>query len=420
MTPSDGNGTPTLRLEDYVPYVGEEVVAQIRQLARQLDGARVVHVNSTKQGGGVAELLSRLVPLMNDAGLNAEWLTIDGPEVFFEGTKTLHNALHGVPVGRLDPELPQVYHKVIVENAASLNLNADFVIIHDPQPLGLVIYRPSEHSTWIWRCHIDVANADMHAWSFVKPYIDAFDACVLHVPQYVRGDLLLPQYIMPPFIDPLSDKSCDLSQEVIDGVLERHGISRERPFILQVSRFDRLKDPLGAFNAYEMVKRTIDVGFVFVGNFAPDDPEAKEVLQEVLEAAEKIPDTIVIVNPEDNDTTVNALQSSADVVIQKSLREGFGLVVTEAMWKSRPVVAGDTGGIAFQIVDGASGFLVQTVEGAAFRLRQLLSNPPLAEAMGAEAHQRVRGTFLPPHYLRNWLCVLLAARDHGSGITSLP
>jgi trehalose synthase len=356
---------------------------------------------------------------MNDIGLDAEWLTIEGPEVFFEGTKTIHNALHGVSVGEIAPETFEVYNKVILENASRLNLAADFVIIHDPQPLGLVSLRGSERSNWIWRCHIDVADADVRAWAFLKPFIDAFDACVLHVPQYVRSDLLIPQYIMPPFIDPLADKSRDLPDDVIAAVLLKHKISDERPFILQVSRFDRLKDPLGSLRAYEMVKRSIDVGFVFCGNFAPDDPEAVGVLHELQEAAAKIPDTIVIVNPDDNDITVNALQSSAAVVIHKALREGFGLVVTEAMWKSRPVVGGDTGGIAFQIVDGVSGFLVHTVEGAAHRLRHLLSTPPMARAIGEEARLRVQSTFLPPHYLRNWLGVLLGVREPGGGVTML-
>jgi trehalose synthase len=405
-------------LEEYIPFVGEEVVEEVLLLARHLQGARIKHINSTFQGGGVAELLNCLVPLMNEVGLEAEWQVMEAPDEFFGVTKRFHNALHGVPE-EITPEMLDIYNKVSLENANKLSLDADFVVVHDPQPLGLAMFRDTERAKWIWRCHIDVAQADLRAWAFLTPFIDRFDAAVFHIPQFLRPDLLIPQYTIPPFIDPLSGKNRDLQDAEIQGILERHHISREQPFILQVSRYDRLKDPVGALRAYQMVKRSTDVGFVFLGNFAPDDPEGREVSEEVLEAAYRSRDTTIIVNAEENDLTVNALQRAAKVVLQKSIREGFGLVVTEAMWKAKPVVGGDTGGIAFQISDGVNGFLVQTVEGAAYRLNHLLSNPLLAQTMGQEARRRVNGAFLPPHCLRNWLSMLLWVRNSGTGTSIL-
>jgi trehalose synthase len=406
------------RLDEYAPFVGADVIEQIRLMARHLEGARVQHINSTKLGGGVAEILSRLVPLMNEIGLETDWTVLEGPETFFGVTKAFHNALHGFPA-EITPEMLELYREVIAENSSKVESDADFVIVHDPQPLGLVDFRTNRKAHWIWRCHIDVSQADLLVWTFLKPFIERYDVAVFHIPQFVRRDLIIPQYIITPVIDPLSGKNRDLPAETIDEVLQRHQIPSDRPFILQVSRFDRLKDPFGALRAYQRVKRSIDVGFVFMGNFAPDDPEGRQVAREVVEEAESLPDATVIVNAQDNDITVNALQRSATVVLQKSFREGFGLVVTEAMWKSRPVVGGDTGGIAFQVIDGVTGFLVQTEDGAVYQLRQLLSNPPLAASLGAEAHRRVQSTFLLPHYLRNWLSVLLNFRYPGRGVTVL-
>ena len=406
------------RLEDYIPFVGEEIVEQIVLMASHLQGAKVQHINSSHFGGGVAEILNHLVPLMNDVGLETKWTVIEGPEVFFDLTKNIHMALHGASA-EIDPEMSRVYRKVMLENAAKIQIDADFVIIHDPQPLGLVRFRSDDKAQWIWRCHIDVSQADRQVWGFLKPFIDRFDAALFHIPQFLRTDLSVPQYIVPPFIEPLSDKNRELVPEVVERVLERYQIPKDRPFILQASRFDRLKDPIGALEAYAAVRRSLDVGFVMVGNFAPDDPEGKVVLEEVVEVARRIPDAIIIPNPEDNDVTVNALQRAASVVLQKSVREGFGLSVTEAMWKAKPVVGGDTGGIAFQVIDGVNGFLVQTVEGATYRLRQLLSNPPLAQLIGQEAHRRVRTAFLPPYALRNWLCVLSSVRNPDRGVSVL-
>ena len=410
--------TTQTRLDEFVPFVGEEIIDQIRLMARHLKGARVQHISSTKTGGGVAEILSRLIPLMNEVGLETEWSILQGTEEFFDVTKGFHNALHGEP-HEMSPEISRLYRRVMTENEHLIQHDADFIIVHDPQPLGLVDYRSNERPNWIWRCHIDVSQADLGVWGFLKPFIDRFDAAIFHIPQFLRQDLVVPQYIVPPFVDPLSDKNRGLPEETIQRVLQRYEISQGKPLILQVSRFDRLKDPFGALRAYEMVKRSIDVGFAFVGNFAPDDPEGEEVSQEVVEAAASIPDATIIVNPEDNDITVNALQRAATVVLAKSIREGFGLVVTEAMLKDKPVIGGDTGGIAFQIIDGVTGFLVQTVEGSAYRLRQLLANRPMAQLMGWEARLRVQSTFLPPHYLRNWLCILLGFRAGGNGVTVL-
>ncbi len=407
------------RLDDYIPFVGEEVIDQIRLMVRSLRGAHLQHVSSTRTGGGVAEILSRVVPLMNDMGLKTEWTVIDAPDAFFDATKSFHNALHGVAED-ITPDMFRIYREVMKENASKINKDADYIIIHDPQPMGLIEDRPNDRAKWTWRCHIDVAQADLRVWAFLKPYLDLFDAAVFHIPQFLRRDLFIPQYLIPPFIDPLSDKNRDLRPEEIQTVLDRYNISSDKPFILQASRFDWLKDPMGTLRAYEMVKRSTDVAFVFVGNVAPDDPEGRVVCEEVVKAAEALPDTTVIVNPEDNDITVNALQRAAALVIQKSLREGFGLSITEPMWKAKPVVGGDTGGISYQVIDGVTGFLVQTAEGAAYRMRQLLSNPPLAELMGQEARLRVKGTFLPPHYLHNWLGLLLGFQYPERGVSVLP
>lgn len=408
----------SIRLQDYAPYVGDEVIRQCRLLARRLGGARIQHISSTRTGGGVAEILSRLVPLMDDVGLDVDWTVIDGSDEFFEVTKTFHNALHGAPAS-ISPDMFKIYRRTTSENLSKVRGDVDFIIVHDPQPLGLVEVRNGHPAHWIWRCHIDVAQADQRVWAFLKPYIDRFDAAIFHIPQFLRQDLIVPQYIISPFIDPYSDKNRELSQDVIQGVLERFGIPQDKPFVLQASRFDRLKDPLGSLRAYQTVRRTVDINFVFVGNFAPDDPEGAEVSGELVQAAKSVPGTYVIVNPDDNDITVNALQRAAAVVLQKSIREGFGLSVTEAMWKAKPVIGGDTGGIAYQIIDGVNGFLVRTVEGAAYRLRQVLSNPPLAQLTGQEANRRVRTTFLPPYYLRSWLCVLLSFVHASRGVTVL-
>jgi trehalose synthase len=406
------------RLDDYIPFVGEGVITQIRLMSEYLQGLRVQHINSTRLGGGVAELLTRLVPLLNELGIRTEWSVIEGTEDFFTVTKHFHNALHGSE-SLVSPEMLDVYSQTIKTNADRIDKDADVIIIHDPQPLGLVDFRSATQAHWIWRCHIDVSQADLRVWGFLKPFIDQFDAAVFHIPQFLREDLFIPQFLIPPFIDPLSDKSRDLPEETVRAVLDRHQIATDKPFILQVSRFDRLKDPLGALKAYEIVKRSIDVAFVYVGNFAPDDPEGRVVADEVLEAASALPDTTVIVNAEDNEIVVNALQRAAAVVMQKSQREGFGLVVTEAMWKNRAVVGGDTGGISYQIIDGVTGYLVHTIEGGAYRLRQILSNPPLAKLMGQEARHRVQSVFLLPHYLRNWLGVLLSFKYPGRGVTML-
>ncbi|MCK4308013.1 glycosyltransferase [candidate division WOR-3 bacterium] len=407
-----------VKLEDYIPLVGEATIEEIKLLAQQLKGARIQHINSTKTGGGVAEILNQLVPLMNEIGLEVEWDVIEGTEEFFDLTKSFHVALHGART-RITQKMFQIYKKMQVVNQEKIDKNADFVILHDPQPLGLSEFRQREKSKWIWCCHIDISEADTRVWRFLSPLVDLVDGAIFHIPQFTKADLDIPQYVMPPFIDPFSDKNRDLRESEIYKFLKKYGFSTDERFILQVSRFDKLKDPLGALQAFKIVQKSFNVPFVYIGNFAPDDPPGKRVYEEFVQEANKIPGVKVIANPDPNDLVVNAFQRSASVVLQKSIREGFGLVVTEAMWKKQAVIGGDTGGIRYQIVDEATGFLVNTVEGAAFWTRQLLSNPKLATLLGEQAYDRVRANFLPPHYLRHLLCVLLSAKHPGRGVTCL-
>ena len=405
-------------LEDYIPLVGKTTIEEIKFLAQQLKGTRIQHINSTRTGGGVAEILNQLVPLMNEIGLDTKWTVIEGTEEFFDITKSFHFALHGART-RITQKMFQIYKKMQVANQEKIDKDADFVIIHDPQPLGLSQFRQNQKSKWVWCCHIDISEADTRVWRFLSPFVDLVDSAIFHIPQFTKQDLDIPQYVMPPFIDPFSDKNRELTQAEIHKFLKKYSIPVDERFILQVSRFDRLKDPLGALRAFKIVQKSFKVPFVYMGNFAPDDPPGKRVYEEFIQEAQGIPGVKVIVNPDPNDLVVNAFQRGAYVVLQKSIREGFGLVVTEAMWKKRPVIGGNTGGIRYQIVDEATGFLVNTVEGAAFWIRWLLSNPKLATLLGKQAYNRVRANFLPPHYLRNLLCVLLAVKHPGRGIDYL-
>ncbi len=407
-----------IKLEDYIPLVGESLVMEIKLLAQQLKGARIQHINSTKTGGGVAELLNQLIPLMNEVGLETNWTVIEGTEEFFDLTKSFHVALHGTKT-RITQKMFQFYKKTQIANREKIDKNADFVILHDPQPLGLSEFRQKGKNKWIWCCHIDISEASIRLWRFLSPLVDLVDGAIFHIPQFTKADLDIPQYVMPPFIDPFSEKNKDLTKVEISKYLKKYGFSINEQFILQVSRFDKLKDPLGALQAFKIVQKSFDIPFVYIGNFAPDDPPGERVYKEFIQEANKVPGVTVIANPDPNDLVVNAFQRSASVVLQKSIREGFGLVVTEAMWKKKAVIGGNTGGIRYQIIDEKTGFLVNTVEGAAFWSRQLLSNPKLATLLGEQAYNRVKSNFLLPHYLRHLLCVLLSTKHPGRGVTYL-
>lgn len=392
-------------LAAYEPVVGASELEQILLLAKPLAGKRVQHLSSTSVGGGVAELLARLTPLMQEVGLEAEWDVMRGGPEFFAVTKSFHNALHGV-FEEVLPEDYRTYQATIRDNVPVVDEAADFVVTHDPQAAGLVEgRRPSPKQRWLWRCHIDLSESDPRVWGFLRPYVERHDASIFHLASYGK-DLLMPQILLTPAIDPLDEKNRELPEEEVEATLEACGIDRRRPIILQVSRFDRLKDPLGVIEAYRLVRRWRDCQLVLAGGSAEDDPEGEEVLAEVREEAKGDPDIHVLALPPSAHRTINALQRGATVVVQKSVREGFGLVVTEAMWKGKPVVGSYVSGIRAQILDGVNGYLARTTAGTAFRIRELLANPRLAHRLGEAARGYVQENFLITRYLRNWLLAL--------------
>jgi len=385
----------------------------MRALAKGLHGARVVHVNSTKSGGGVAELLNRIVPLQKELGLDVEWEIIEGKSDFFVTTKNIHNALQGAPVTLSEP-MWKVYEETNRANAEMLEdklKEADFVFIHDPQPAALINHFPQRSAKWIWRCHIDVSIPQPSVWRRLERTISRYDASIFSLAQFAQA-LPHPQYLITPSIDPLSEKNIDLPQEETEAVFDRFNLDRKKPLILQVSRFDRFKDPLGVIEAYKTVKSFQEsVQLVLAGGGASDDPEGGTVLGEVLEAAKDDPDIHILELPPTANRTINALQRAAEVVLQKSLREGFGLTVTEALWKYKPVVGGDTGGIRLQVIDRFNGFRVRTPEGAALRIRYLLHHHGKAKRMGQNAHNFVKDNFLITQQVRNYLALMMSLKE---------
>jgi trehalose synthase len=391
-------------LNDYERIVGKDVINQIYRLAENIKSKKLLHINSTKIGGGVAEILNRLVPLMNELGIQTSWEVIKGDQRFFEITKSLHNALQGTKI-LLKKEMLDYYININEENAKKLNLEGDVIFIHDPQPAGLIRHKKNV-GRWVWRCHIDVSKPERNAWKFIKSFVSQYDASIFSLPNFAQN-LSHPQYIIHPSIDPLSDKNINLSDKEIDTILERFKIDREKPIILQVSRFDRFKDPLGVIEAYKNVKKYIDCQLILAGGGATDDPEGEEVLNEVMERGSDDKDIHILHLPPNSNREINALQRGADIVVQKSLKEGFGLTVTEAMWKGKPVVGGGVGGITNQIIDYRTGFLIHSIEGAAYRIRYLLNRPELARRIGSIAKEYVRRNFLITRHIRDYLFIMI-------------
>ena len=392
-------------LADYTHIAGKPLIERIRELAAPLEGKRVLHVSATAFGGGVSEILYTMVPLMRDIGLDAHWHVILGREEFFNVTKLMHNSLQGDEQSISDEQW-EVFEAYNAMNAQSLEEGWDVIIIHDPQPAGLHANAPGAAKHWIWRCHIDLSTPNRKTLERLLPLIRDYDASVWHLQQYVPVDLdggLVR--IVPPAIDPLSPKNMALSPEDAAFVCDQFGIDVERPLICQVSRFDPWKDPIGVIDAYRMVREEVpEVQLALVGSMATDDPEGWEFFHETFRHADGDPD-IKILNNLNNvgAIEVNAFQSQADVVMQKSLREGFGLTVTEALWKGRATVGGNVGGIPLQIEDGITGFLVSSPEEAAERTVTLLRDPGLAKYMGRAGKERAREHFLTPRLLRDWL-----------------
>jgi trehalose synthase len=405
------------RLSEYEPIVGSETVDQLRRLAEHLGRRSLVHVNSTRIGGGVAELLQQIVPLWNELGIDTRWEVIEGDQSFFEVTKAMHNALQGFRVNITEAMLKH-YLEINLENALRLNFDADFVVVNDPQPAYLIQHARSHAKRWIWRCHIDVSKPDRRVWRFLRGAVSQYDASIFSMPNFAQR-LSHPQYLVHPAIDPLSEKNRDLSPEEIQAVMDRLDVERDKPIILQVSRFDSFKDPLGVIEAFRMVQAHTSCKLILAGGEASDDPEGPRILAQVEEAAHGNPDIQILLLPSESHHEVNALQRAADIIVQKSVREGFGLTVTEAMWKGKPVIGGAVGGIALQIRDFNTGFLVNSPEGCALRIRYLLHHPELASRMGKMAREFVRGHFLLTRNVRDYLTLMILSDNPQSRFIEL-
>lgn len=384
------------RIEDFEPLVGAETVERIARKAAALRDAHVVHVNSTYYGGGVAEILGSLTLLLNNLGVRAGWRVIQGAPDFFSVTKKMHNALQGAEI-ELTKQKLHIYEEIVAENALRNHLDHDFVVVHDPQPLPLIThYR--KNAPWVWRCHIDLSNPNRKLWEYLSRFVGKYDAVVFSLEEYAQK-LDIPQLFFEPAIDPFSIKNRELSEEEIDERLDHYQIPRDLPLVVQVSRFDRWKDPEGVIRAFKIAREEVDATLVLLGNVATDDPEGEQVYHSLLGERDE---RIVILSREDT-ALVNALQSRADVVVQKSLREGFGLTVTEAMWKGAAVVGGNVGGIKRQIEDGVTGFLVSSVEECAARVVRLIKDEALRRRVGEAARESVRRRYLMSRLLEQHL-----------------
>jgi trehalose synthase len=383
-------------LDAYRGIAPDELLDSLQQRARALRGARLLHVNATAHGGGVAELLRGIVPLMRALGIVADWRVISGDHDFFRITKTMHNALQGDPEG-LSPQDEETYVRTVERNAALFDGEYDFVFVHDPQPLAFPMFRAEAASRWIWRCHIDTSAPNPQVWKYVRKFLPGYHAAVFTLDEFVPADLPVERAaVIPVAIDPLSPKNLDVSDTLARTVIEWLGISSRYPLVAQVARFDPWKDPLGVVEAYRTVRKEIPgLQLALVGAMVADDPEGQKIRDEVTRAVADDP-LIHIVSSGVGNLEVNAIQRKADVFIQKSIREGFGLVVSEALWKETPVVAGRVGGIPLQIEDGVSGFLVSSIEECAGRVLQVLKDPALGRKLGKRGRQRVRERFLLP------------------------
>jgi trehalose synthase len=401
-------------LEQYASIVGSAVIDQLDQLVKLLEGVTVVHVNSTRQGGGVAEILNKLVPLKKELGIDVSWEVIEGNQDFFKCTKGFHNALQGNKV-EIPKSMLKVYEEINGENAVRLRSTlekADIVFVHDPQPAPLIKLCPKRKGKWIWRCHIDVSRPYRAVWKYLRDFITGYDASVFSLAAFAQP-LPHPEYLIAPSIDPLSEKNIDLDYKYVLKTTKGFGIDPGRPIMLQVSRFDSFKDPVGVIHAYRLTKKFVpNLQLVLAGGEATDDPEAQSVIDDVYTAANDDPDIYILLLPADAHREINALQRAADIILQKSIREGFGLTVTEAMWKGKPVIGGDTGGIRIQVVNHHTGFLVKTPEGAALRARYLLFHRSRLDEMGEKAKRFVKENFLLTRHLREYLTIM-ASLVHG-------
>jgi len=394
-------------LEDYREIVGDEIISTIYKKVRRLYGKHLLHINSTYLGGGVAEILESIVPLMNDIGIDAGWRILRGHPDFFTITKKFHNALQGGPINFTKMK-KHLYVQANEDFFVYTHIDHDFVIIHDSQPLPLIKFY-KKRQPWIWRCHIDLTNPHKELWDFLKKFILRYDMVIISSERYKREDLPVEQRIIHPAIDPLSPKNMEISEGDISKYLKKFGIPTDKPLITQISRFDKWKDPQGVIKVFKLVKEKIDCRLVLCGSMAEDDPEGWMIYDGIRKKEGRlIENKDVILITSENNILVNALQRSSAVIVQKSIREGFGLTVTEALWKGRPVVASNVGGIPLQIKDGGNGFLAEPYDtkGFADRIIQLLQNPKLAEEMGKKGKEIVRKNFLIIRLLSDYLDLL--------------
>ena len=405
-----------LTLDAYAEFVGAATIEEIRLLGERLRGRRVQNVNSTAVGGGVAEILNRLVPLLREVGVDACWDVIRGGEEFFAVTKRLHNALHGEPVTFTARDW-EVFAANTENNLKSFQLCDDTVFIHDPQPVQL-IKAGSPRAHWLWRCHIDLSAPAPGAWEFLQPWVSRYEAAVFSAPQFAR-QLAIDQVLIAPSIDPLADKNKELNPAYVESVIAGLGIDPTRPLVSQVSRFDRLKDPVGVIEAYRLVRRYNDCQLLLVGGTATDDPEGAQVLAECRDRAADDPDVHVVELPPTSNLEINAIQRASTVIVQKSLHEGFGLTVSEALWKGKPIIAGAVGGIPLQVSHKYSGILTHTVEGTAYWIKQLLNEPEFANRLGINGREHVRWNFLLTRHLRDYMLLFLSRDFPGQSLVSL-
>src|SRR6266568_3051537 len=397
------------QIEDYEPFIGIENVERIREKARRLNGLRVANFNSTYYGGGVAETISSLTLLMNSLGLRTEWRVIQGTPDFFSVTKKMHNALQGGEID-LSQIKKEIFEEVIYENSVRNFIEHDFVIVHDPQPLPLIEHYEKK-CPWIWRCHIDLSRPEAEMWKYLRHWIDKYDAAILSCPEF-KQEMKPPQRVFMPAINPFNIKNRKLDDQEIDERLAHYKIPTDLPLVVQISRFDPWKDPEGVVEAFKLARKKVGATLVLLGNFATDDPEGREIFESLCACQ----DERILILTSGNDTAlVNALQTRAAVVLQKSLREGFGLTVAEAMWKGTAVIGGNVGGIRYQIENGVNGFLVSSVEEAAERIVELLRDKKLHDEIGSRARETVREKFLLTRYLEQYLD-LFGAFDKSSGL----
>lgn len=407
-----------MSIYDYEPIVGPQAIEELRILGRKLVGGRILNINSTAVGGGVAEILNRMIPLLKELGVDTTWRCVTGGEQFFRVTKKFHNALHGRPEQITEQEYA-TFVETNERNMEEMDLDADVVLVHDPQPILLVRKKSEIGRKWIWRCHIDVSNPDPKVWEFLRPPMNQYDAAVFSAARFAQV-LPIRQFLISPSIDPLSEKNRELLPEEVDDVLGRYEIEPGPPIITQISRFDYLKDPVGVIEAFEIVHRRQDCQLILAGGKADDDPESDQVYAEVMERAAANRDIHVLLLPPNSDFEVNALQRASTVILQKSLREGFGLTVSEALWKGKPVIASAVGGIPLQIRHQYSGLLCHSVQGAAHAIRKLLNNPEYSARLGANGREHVRENFLLTRHLSELMLLFLAVwREEESDIVYL-